>query len=65
MLKKIISFFIGQTTGYVSQVDHFLAKIRQEHPQPSPSQIQEMQRHQEIAQKRDGTTEETLFTTGH
>lgn len=63
MLKKIIRFFIGPPTGYVSPADHFLSKVRKRYPQPSASQMKEMQQYQEIAQQRDGTSEESSHTT--
>ena len=54
MLEKIISFFMGQPTGYISKTDHFLAHVRKHYPQPSASQTKEIRQHQEIAKKRDG-----------
>lgn len=62
MLKKIMHFFMGQPTGYVSPTDRFLARVRKQYPQSSVSQAKEVQQHQKITQKRDGTGEEVLQT---
>ena len=40
---------------FVSPYDKFLKKYDQEHPEKSASQLKEIEKHQKIAEKRDGT----------
>lgn len=63
MLKKIISFFMGQPQGYISPTDKFLARIRKKYPQPSNSQEQEIREYEEIARLRDGCFKNDIDTT--
>ncbi len=62
MLKRILRFLMRKRTGYTSPNDHFLAKVRKQYRQPSPSQVNEVQQHQEIVRKRDRITKDTLAT---
>ena len=57
MLKKIISFLMGQPEGFVSNADKFLQRVRKQYPQPSASQEQEIHGHERIASLRDGRPE--------
>ena len=54
MLKKIIRQLLGQPQGYVSETDHFLAELRQQYPQLSATQMQEIRNHEQIIGLRDG-----------
>jgi len=40
-------------TGFVSEVDQFLQGYDEAHPDKSPSQQQEINKHQRIAEQRD------------
>ena len=57
MLKKIISFLMGQPEGFISNPDKFLQRVRKQYPQPSVSQKQEISGHGRIASLRDGRPE--------
>jgi len=54
MLKKIISYFMGQPQGYISETDKFLTRLRKQYPRRSISQVQEIDNHEQIASLRDG-----------
>ncbi len=62
MLKKMISFLMGQPQGYISPTDKFLAHTRKKYPKPSDSQAQEVSEYKEIGRLRDGHAENDTHT---